>query len=345
MINIYTEFGHIEIIAIISAETLHTTYLQNIMFQMTSKSNIKNIAIIGLGLIGGSLAKALKGKGFSVTGITKNPKTIKLALKEKVISRGFTKLSLKALENIDIVFICTPLPLIKDYLNKISKLKLNNKFIITDAGSTKSEICKYAKKVFSPKHSILKTQYSMLNTQYFFIGGHPMAGTEKSGFTASEKDLFKNRAWILTPTKKDNVTLNKLNTIIKKVGGIPIITTPEEHDQAVALISHLPLLTSIGLCQITKKSKFNKLASMIASSGFRDTTRIAGGNPEMNSNLLLSNSIELQKLLPLYLKELNNLLKMAKTKSTNLYKELNIVGNWRSRLYNSKGKNNLLKTW
>ncbi len=308
------------------------------MFQMTFKNNIKNIAIIGLGLIGGSLAKALKGKGFSITGITKSPKTIRLALKEKAISRGFTKLSSKALENIDIVFICTPLPLIKDYLNKISKLNLKNRIIITDVGSTKSEICKYAKKIFS-------TQYSIPHTQYSFIGGHPMAGTEKSGFTASEKDLFKNRAWILTPTKKDNSTLNKLKTIINKVGGIPIITTPEEHDRAVALVSHLPLLASIGLCQITKESNFNKLASIIASSGFRDTTRIAGGNSEMNSNLLLSNSIELQKLLPVYLKGLNNLLKMAKTKSTNLYKKLNIVSDWRNQLYNSRGKNNLLKTW
>jgi len=302
------------------------------------KKNTKSIAIIGLGLIGGSLAKALKGRGYTVIGITKNPKTIKFALKEKAIKKGFTKLNSKVLENVDIIFICTPLPLIKDYLNKISKFqpeagpplveKRKKKIIVTDVGSTKFEICKYA-----------SSQFSTLNSQFFFIGGHPMAGTAKAGFIASKKDLFKNCSWALTPSKRDFQALTELKKIIKKVGAKLIITTPKKHDQAVALISHLPLLASIGLCELVKDSKLKELASKLASSGFRDTTRIAGGNSEMNGNLLISNLTVLKKLLPSYIKELNKFLKMAGSKPENLYKKLNIASKWRNNLYNLKDKN------
>ena len=291
------------------------------------RQEIKNIAIIGLGLIGGSLAKALKEKGYKIIGITKSQRTIRLALKEKAINKGYTKLSSKALENTDLIFICTPLHLITDYLNKISKLKLKNGVIITDVGSTKSDICKHASKCF-PAYNLQLTTYNC------FIGGHPMAGTEKTGFTSSKKNLFKNCAWVLTPTVKNKKSLIVINTVIKKIGAKPIITTPEKHDEASALISHLPFLVSIGLCETVKKSSHNKLASIIASSGFRDTTRIAGGNPEMNSNLLISNSLILEKLLFKYAKELKNILKMADTKSKHLYKKLNIVSRWRNHLYN-----------
>ena len=291
---------------------------------------IKNIAIIGLGLIGGSLAKALKEKGYKIVGITKSQKTVRLALKEKAINKGYTKLSSTILKDTDLIFICTPLHLITDYLNKISKLKLKNGVIITDVGSTKSEICNYAKTVFSPFRSFAHS---------FFIGGHPMAGTEKAGFTASKKNLFKNRTWVLTPVYKNSQLLTAIKTIVKKTGAKPIITTPEEHDGAVALISHLPLLVSIGLCQTVKESGFRELASTIASSGFRDSTRIAGGNPEMNSNILISNSSVLKKILPGYIKELNNIIRMANTKSKSLHKELNTVSRWRNNLYNPRGKN------
>ncbi len=309
---------------------------------MTSKSNLKQIAIIGLGLIGGSLAKALKEKGYKVTGITKSLKTIKLALKEKAITKGYTKLSPKSLENIDLIFICTPLHLITNYLSKISGLKLKPGIIISDVGSTKSEICDYADKHFLTNEPLTGRDKS--RPYSFFIGGHPMAGTEKSGFSAAQKNLFKNCAWILTPTAKDKKSITTIQTIIKKIGAKPVITTPEEHDEAVALISHLPLLASIGLCQTIKESYFRKLASTFASSGFRDITRIAGGNPEMNSGLLTSNNSILQKLLPVYIKELKDILKMAKTKSKNLHKKLNLASRWRNTLYNSKGENNFLKS-
>ena len=283
-----------------------------------AKYKIKNIAIIGLGLIGGSLAKALKEKGYKIIGIDINSTTIKLALKEKAINKGYTQLNSKSLENIDLIFICTPLPLIKIYLTKISKLKLKNRVIITDVGSTKEQICRYANKISSPSP--------------LFIGGHPMAGTEYAGFVSSKKDLFKNCAWVLTPTDKNKQSIETLKIIIKKIDAKPIITTPKKHDEAVALISHLPLLVSIGLCETVKESGFMKLALTLASSGFRDTTRIAGGNTEMNSNLLISNQLLLKKLLPKYNTNLGKIISSTKNQK-NLYKKISAISKWRNSLF------------
>ena len=263
------------------------------------------------------------GINYKIIGITKSSKTIKLALKAKAINIGSTKLNSKALKDVDLIFICTPLHLIPIYLNKISKLKLKGNVIVTDVGSTKSEICKSAKKLC-------------------FIGGHPMAGTENAGFIASRTNLFKNNAWVLTPIDKNPKTKNALKeiqTIIKKIGAKPVITTPEKHDGAVALISHLPLLVSVGLCEVLKSTKdleLKNLAMSIASSGFRDTTRIASGNPQMNSNLLISNLEKLKLFMPGYFNKLNENLKLAKSKPKILVRKLKDISLWRRKLIRNR---------
>ncbi|MBI2995816.1 MAG: prephenate dehydrogenase/arogenate dehydrogenase family protein [Candidatus Melainabacteria bacterium] len=291
---------------------------------MLKENKTKCIAIIGLGLIGGSLAKALKGKGYTVIGITRNPKTIKLAKKEKAIDIGSTKPDSKVLKKADVIFIATPLRFIPDYIKKIAALKLKKEVIVTDVGSTKVKICKIAKQYFLPSRRFA------VSPARFFIGGHPMAGTEHAGFSASKKDLFKNCTWILTPTDKNKKLIKGIKKIITRIHAKPIITTPEKHDKAVALISHFPLLVSIGLCQLVKNTndkKLKKLAMTIASSGFRDTTRIAGGNPEMSLGLLTSNSNELVQLLPRYFKELKKALKLATLKN------LKSIQEWRNSLF------------
>ena len=303
------------------------------------KRKPKRIAIIGLGLIGGSLALALKEKGYEIVGITKKLKTIKIAKKKKAINFGYTKLSKESLKGVDVIFLSTPLTYIPQYIKDIGKL-IKDKVILTDVGSTKFEICNSAKK-FLPENII-------------FIGGHPMAGNENSSFLASEKSLFKNCAWILTPStlstphkndKKTKQAIKVLENIITKTGAKTIITNSKEHDEAVALISHLPLLASIGLCQLVRKitnTKLKKLAQLIASSGFRDTTRISSGNAIMNSGLLTSNFPNLVKLLPEYKIELDKLIKSANKNPTLVKKTLEEVSKWRSHLYNTEGKNSLL---
>lgn len=294
---------------------------------------IKHIAIVGLGLIGGSLAMALKVNGYQITGITKKTETLELAKAQRTIDFGFTEINQDILKNIDLIFLAPPLTLIPQYIQEIAKT-VKHELILTDAGSTKLEICNFAKKV--------------LPENITFVGGHPMAGTEKSGLLAAQLSLFKKCAWILTPLDKSKKTENAIQTlqnIIKQIGAKPIIADPEKHDRAVALVSHLPLLASIGLCQAVRNLKdkeLQNLASAIASSGFRDTSRIGGGNPEMNSNLITSNLLQISDLLPIYEKELESIIKTAKENPDELLNCLSLINNWRSKLYNADGKNNLL---
>ena len=297
------------------------------------ENKIKHIAIVGLGLIGGSLALALKVNGYHVTGITKSSDTLAKAKKEKAIDIGYTELNSEVLNNVDLIFLAPPLLNIPEYINQIAT-SVKKEIILTDVGSTKLEICNLAKKT--------------LPENITFIGGHPMAGTEKTGFTFAQVGLFKDCAWILTPldnTEKTKQAIKTLENIIIQIGSKLILANPEKHDQAVALISHLPLLISIGLCQIVRNLKdleVQNLATLIASSGFRDTTRIGGGNPLMNSNLLTSNLSQITDVLPAYSKELETIIKLVKEQPETLLKSLFEINEWRNKLYNTEGKNNFL---
>lgn len=291
---------------------------------MIAKKKINRIAVIGLGLIGGSLAYSLSKAGYEVIGVTRNLQTLKLAKKNKVISKGYTKLSSTVLKNIDLVFIATPLHLITNYIKQIANLKLRNQIIITDVGSTKFEICNFAKNQLFPSQC--------------FIGGHPMAGTEHSGFAALQKNLFKGAAWALTPidkNKKSQHALKILSEVISKICARLIITTPEKHDKAVALISHMPILVAIGLCQLVqslKDPKIKKLAITLASSGFRDMTRVASGNAEMSHSILKSNMNHLLKLSLDYCKEIQQVLRLLNKNPKKLLAELKTIRKWRRDL-------------
>lgn len=284
---------------------------------------IKHIAIIGLGLIGGSLALALKNKGYKVFGIDLNVKNLKLAISRKAIYKGYTKLTPRAFKNVELIFIATPLSVIPKIISQVSKL-IKNEVILSDVGSTKFEICNLAKKTL-PENII-------------FIGTHPMAGSEKKDFQAAHSSLFEGSAWTFTPldkSKKTKTALEILIRLIKKLGAKPVITTPANHDKAVAFISHLPLLVSLGLCKLVMKlrdKELKKLALMIVSSGFRDTTRIAGGNPRLNSDLIVSNLFKIASLLGGYQKELREILRLSKSNPTRLFKDLVIISKWQNKL-------------
>lgn len=288
------------------------------------KSKIRRIAVIGLGLIGGSLAMALERQGYYVIGISRKRKTVNLAKRKKAINEGYTRLNKKALNSVDLIFIATPLNQITEHIKEIGKI-LKENIVLTDVGSTKSTICDFADK--------------SLSSNITFIGGHPMAGTEESGFLSAKINLFQNCTWVLTPVHKDKKTkdaLKILQALIKQIKAKPIITTPDMHDKAAAIISHLPLLVSIGLCNIlreTKETNLKNLAMQMASSGFRDSTRIGGGNPEMNSNLLTSNYLKIKYLLPKYLQELSSFILLTKNNPKKLQDKLAKISKWRNRLY------------
>lgn len=206
------------------------------------------IGVIGLGLIGGSIFKNLRGK-YSVVGVSRN-------LKETNVSDDYS-----TLKDCDIVFVCTPMNKTLEVLDKLEEY-LSKEAIVTD--------------VCSLKTFVSKKKYS-----YNFIPSHPMAGTEHQGWEYSFSELFQGAKWIMTPLDGD--VPEKLESVINELGAQIIITTPEEHDKAVALISNLPLVVAQALCANIKD---NILAQTIAASGFRDTTRLALSNLEMANDML-----------------------------------------------------------
>lgn len=236
--------------------------------------NLK-IGIVGLGLIGGSIFKALCALRCNVTAVARSNQTIQQA---KQYSENVSK-SLETLKHCDIVFVCTPMNKVNEFLDKLDTI-LPSTAIVSDVSSIKKFVC--GKK-----------------RNYKFIPTHPMAGTEFAGFAHSYESLFQGAKWIVTPCKNtDPIDVKKITDVIQVLGAAPVFSTPEEHDKAVALISHMPMLVSQALF---KTAQNDNLALKIASSGFRDTTRLAMSNEEMAQDMITLNAENIQAaLLSLY---------------------------------------------
>ena len=213
------------------------------------------IGVIGLGLIGGSIFKALSNR-YDVVGISSS-------VEEKNVSKDY-----ETLKDCDLVFVCTPMSATLEILDKLENI-LPSTTIVTD--------------VCSLKGFVSKRKYS-----YKFIPSHPMAGTENSGWESSFPELFKGAKWVITPIDGIIETSQEiLEDVIKSLGAEVIITTPEEHDKAVALISHMPMVVAQALCENIKD---NPLAQELAASGFRDTTRLALSNTRMAADMVELNN-------------------------------------------------------
>lgn len=250
------------------------------------------IGIVGLGLIGGSLAKDLKSQGIEVLGVSRRENTCKIALEKNIVTTASTDLSI--LKNTEIIFICTPINAIAPTL-KLLIPYLKPETIVTDVGSVKAPIVKECTKLW-----------------HLFIGGHPMAGTENKGIEAAQHDLFKGASYVLTPSKiTSEKTIEKVTKIIQLIGSKIYICEPEIHDQAVALISHLPVMISANLiktCISEKEQRVLELAQNLASSGFRDTSRVGGGNPELGLMMAKYNRKELLASMHQYQQNLDEMI-------------------------------------
>jgi arogenate dehydrogenase (NADP+) len=223
------------------------------------------IGIVGLGLIGGSLGLDLKALGFRVYGVSRKPETCRRAVELQIADQASPDLDL--LKDTEAIFVCTPLAAIASTLEQLTPF-LAPETIITDVGSVKQSIV---------------TECSQLWAN--FVGGHPMAGSAEQGIEAAQKDLFRGSAYVLTPTANTpQQSLAKVREIALKLGSRIYLSSPEDHDQAVAWISHLPVMISAGLidaCMGEDNPDILSLAQKLASSGFRDTSRVGGGNPEL----------------------------------------------------------------
>lgn len=243
------------------------------------------IAIIGLGLIGGSLAGDLtRLNQHQIIGISRRLTTCEKAKKLGIVHQSSTDLSL--VQGCEIVIICTPIESTIPTLAQIIPY-LSNTTVVTDVASVKAPIVREGKKLW-----------------HNFIGSHPMAGTAEQGIDAVQKNLFAHAPCVITAEDdEDRVKGALLRDLWQSVGCNILTTTAEIHDQAVAWISHLPVIISANLiysCLQEKDRLVREFAQKIASSGFRDTSRVGGGNPELGLMMAKNNRDNLLANLRLY---------------------------------------------
>jgi arogenate dehydrogenase (NADP+) len=226
------------------------------------------VGIIGLGLIGGSLGRDLcLNSDFHVWGISRSSSTCEQAIALNAVH--FAAQSLNQIPNLKqtkIIFICTPIAAILPTIAEIVPY-LSPETVITDVGSVKLAIVEGAEKLW-----------------HNFVGAHPMAGTAFNGIQAAELGLFGDRPCVITPNSQGNPeSLNLVRQIWQSVGAVMYQCTPADHDRAVAWISHLPVFVSASLIQACslEDPTVAELAKNLASSGFRDTSRVGGGNPQL----------------------------------------------------------------
>lgn len=252
------------------------------------EGSVKKIGIIGLGLIGGSIAKALKrsDKGYMIKAWDKDEISLRTGLSEKAIDEY--SLSLKdVFSDCDVIFLCVPVHAMEDILSELAGY-ISPDCILTDAGSTKMDVI-----------SIINDA-GLKNP---FIGGHPLAGSEKSGFSFSRANLFENAYYCLTLTDQTSQkALPAVKELVVDMGAIPIEITPFEHDRATAAISHVPhVIASLLVNMVGKLDGPDNIMKTIAAGGFKDLTRIASSSPELWTGICLSNkNIILDTLKALY---------------------------------------------
>ena len=234
------------------------------------------IGIVGLGLIGGSIAKAFKNRvgTKTVVAFNRNEDVLKQAYDDGVIDKYTAKID-STFSGCDAVFICTPVDKIYEYAEMLVPF-VKSTCIISDVGSTKGRVYDRIK---------------LISDKFYNIGGHPMTGSEKYRYSASKEHLFENAYYILAPDERvpQSVCAMLYDAVIK-IGAIPVMVSPYLHDYIVASISHVPQIIASSLCNNVKlldtpQGHMHK----IAAGGFKDITRIASSNPDMWESICFEN--------------------------------------------------------
>ena len=255
------------------------------------------IGIIGLGLIGGSLGWDWRSQGHYVIGISRKQITCQIALERGVADEA--GIEFKLLKDAEVVVVCTPIEAIASTIEQIIPY-LNPDTIITDVGSVKYSVVTECSKLWSN-----------------FIGGHPMAGTAESGIDAALPNLFTGAAYVFTPTAQNKPEdVEKLKAIALELNAVPYVCDAEVHDRAVSWISHLPVMVSASLIKacLQEEPDTLELAQTLASSGFRDTSRVGGGNPELGVMMAKYNREELLRSLYSYRDNLDEIINSIEEK-------------------------------
>ncbi len=260
------------------------------------------IGIVGLGLIGGSLGLKLQSLNHIIYGIANNELNEKKAKEKKLAN--FVSCDLSLLKKCELIILALP---IKDLIIPSQRLvaSIPQETIVTDVGSIKEPIVN-----------------TWENLHPLFIGSHPMAGTEKKGVDSGFEGLFKNAKWIITPTQNsDSNAVRTISKLIKSMDCEICKASQKEHDEAVSLISHLPIFLASTLIE-TAYTKNNPalldLTQKLAATGFADTSRVGGGNEKLGLDLAMNNQINVLNAINNFKNKLNTLESLIKEKNWEL---------------------------
>ena len=278
-----------------------------------------NIGIVGLGLIGGSIGLKLQTLNHTIYGVTNNDFNKKKAIQRNLAN--FISCDLDILKDCSLIILALP---IKDLIYPSKELinVIPRDTIVTDVGSIKEPIVNTWKKI----HPL-------------FIGSHPMAGTERKGVDSGFENLLENAKWIITPTSETNE--NAVHTITNLIISMECeicIASPKEHDEAVSLISHLPIFIASSLIKTASREKNKSLLDLtqkIAATGFADSTRVGGGNPNLGLDLAINNQMQILNAIKEFKNDLNEFESLIKDKKWELLsKKLSKAVELRSKFIN-----------
>lgn len=280
----------------------------------------KKVLIVGLGLIGGSYAMALKEKGYEIGAITLNQDDIDYALENNIIDHGTTIVSKDYVSKFNLVIFALYPNVFIDWIDKYSTY-FKNGAIISDVTGVKKDI-------------VYKVQELLKDKDVEFIGAHPMAGREVYGVRNAKKDLFKGANYIITPTNSNTKKAIDFSIQLGKDLGFENISvlTPEKHDEMIAFLSQLTHCIAVSL-MTCKESQYLK---DYTGDSFRDLTRIANINENMWSELFLLNKQELLSQMELFIKEFNKLKASLENEDVETMKEMMKLSTYRRSFFNKK---------
>ena len=254
------------------------------------------VTVVGLGLMGGSLAGALRGKCRSVVGVARRHETVKHALAHDLIDRGTADLA-EGVHQADVVVLATPVRVIMRQLPEVAPL-LPQGCLLMDLGSTKSEIL---------------AEMALLPDHIQPLGGHPMCGKEVSGIEEADTSLFRGRTFILAPLARTSPEALALGqSLAEAIGAYPLVLEPQRQDRLIATLSHLPYLLACALVATADATTSpDPAAWKIVAGGFRDTSRVAGSDVTMMVDILLTNRAEVLKALSAFETQLHSLTRLV----------------------------------
>ena len=260
------------------------------------EDGFKTVSIIGVGLIGGSISLALKEKGLvnKIIGYGRNEERLKLALKRGIVDEITTSLQEASLS--DLVVLATPLGVFEKIVYDLAKF-IKKGTVVIDVGSVKEWVVDRIEKI--------------LPSEVHFVGTHPIAGSDKTGFEYARADLFEGAKVIITPTERtDKSALDKVSDLWKEVGADVEFMSAKEHDRVYALMSHLPHL--ISFCMVNTVGEIDKNLIKYAGSGFKSFTRIAKSSPELWGDIFIMNSENILDYLSIFCEKIEEMKRLIK---------------------------------